>query len=1011
MATLKIAILAAVCLAAHAFPHDPLPFRNTIFGDEKLEGGPFENIDAFDDVTQLARSNLSPYRLPTTTKPEHYDILWTVEFPRRVFSGKVDIQLYATQAGVNEIVIHSSQLNNLSHELKRGNTVIRSTLTEQTEYHFLRIRLADGALEYGSGNNKVIYTLTITFEAPLRKDMYGIYESWYRNSATDNAVSWMASTQFQATSARNAFPCYDEPSFKATFTITIRRPTAFTSWTGMRLKETRPSSYQDDEFYITPIVSTYLLAILVAEYETNAVYNSQGDLMYEVIARPGAMRANQSDYAFDIGQDLLAKMSEHTAMDFYSVHPYVKMTQAAIPDFSAGAMENWGLLTYREAYLMYDEDHSTSNSKQLIAYILSHEIAHMWFGNLVTCEWWDTLWLNEGFARYYQYFLTDWVDSDLGLGVRFINEQVHAALLSDSSNNPQPLTNPGVASPSAVSNMFSTISYNKGAAIIRQTEHLLGFDVHRQGLRNYLVNRAFDVAEPIHLFEALQQAAVAAGAITEYGPEFNFIDYYRSWTEQGGHPVLNVEVDHQTGEMTIYQRRFNINSGYSTASTNWIVPISFATASNPDFTNTKPSHIISEAITKIDRGSVGDEWVIFNKQQTGYYRVNYDDYTWDLIVMALRGPARTQIHPYNRAQIVNDVFQFARSGLMSYNRAFNILSFLENETDYNPWVAAITGFNWIRNRLVGTTYLARLETLMAQWATRVMTQLTYRPIPNESFMQSYLRYQLAPFMCNLNQAPCRQAALEQFQALRSGTEVPVDSRNWVYCNALRQGTTQDFDFLWERFLNHNVYNEKILLLQTLGCTPHEASLNKYDTNALVEDNYIIRRQDYTNTFSVAVSGNEANTQTVFRYIQNNLEKVGAAFGTLLNPTNYWTPLSYIAPRLRNAQQIQEFQSWATNNREVLGSNYNSIYNSVESTRESIKWAADVQSDFESYLNSGNAAYQTSTPTTVATSASSAATPPPLVEPVTPELPVPDSASTAMLSVAVIAVAAAANFVW
>ncbi|KAL0882636.1 hypothetical protein ABMA27_001071 [Loxostege sticticalis] len=999
MATLGFMILAATCLVANAYPQDPRPYRNTIFGDEKLEGGPFENIDEFADVAQLTSldGSISPYRLPTTTKPEHYKILLTVEIPRNYFSGEEEIQLYATQSGVNEIVIHAYDLNITSLELRQGSNVIPTTWSFQTEYQFIRVRLTDGTLSY-SATNKIMYTLAITYEAPLRTDMTGFYQNWFKNNATTDSESWMASTHFQATAARSAFPCYDEPGFKATFSITIRRPAAFSSWTGMRLREIRNTSfegYQEDEFYITPIQPTYLIAIIVAEYESLPIYDQSGNLVYEVIARPGAINTNQGEYALNIGQDLLSAMSKYTDKDFYSLHPHIKMTQAAIPDFRAGAMENWGLLVYREAYLMYDKEHTNGYYKQLIAYILSHEIAHMWFGNLVTCDWWDVFWLNEGFARFFQYFLTDSVDSELGLGIRFINEQVHTALLTDSANNPHPLTHSGIYDPVQIR-----------TSIIRQTEHLLGYNVFRNGLRKYLTERSYSTALPNHLFQALQSEAVAAGAITEYGPEFNVIEYYRTWTEQAGHPVLSVKVDHQTGDMEISQHRFNINSGYTTPSFNWIVPITFATASNPDFINTKPSHIIKDAVTIINRSSMGDEWVIFNKQQSGFYRVNYDDYTWNLIVMALRGPDRTKIHEYNRAQIVNDVFQFARSDLMTYSRAFNILSFLENETEYTPWVAAITGFNWIRNRVVGTTYLSRLEALMAQWANTAMTQLTYEPIQNESFMRSYLRYQLAPFMCNLNQTDCHQAARQQFQALRdNGIEVPVDSRNWVYCNALRQGTEEDFEFLWNRYLYHNVYSEKILLLTVLGCTPFETSLNKL-LDAIVEENFIIRPQDYTSAFSTIVSGNEGNTQIVFRYIQRNLEAIGKAFGSHFTPIDYATPLSYVSSRLRTTQEIDEFQTWATNNREVFGTSYNSIFNGAQSARQSLQWAIDVRDDIEGYLNFGDETYSTTTSSSAAPIVTTSVSPPPLEEPTTPELP--DSASSVFLSVLVVILAVAAN---
>ncbi|RVE53193.1 hypothetical protein evm_002026 [Chilo suppressalis] len=954
MALLIVTIFAAACLSASGFPQEPLSYRTTIFGDERLEDGPFEFLNTYNEVS--SRDTNNPYRLPTTTKPENYKVNLVVNMTDLSFSGDVEIRLYATQWNVNEIIIHAHDMNITSLELKRDNNPIYQTYELQPQYHFLRVRLTSEPLAYNV-SNRIIYTLAIKFEAELRSDMTGLYRNWYRNNATDDP-SWMASTHLQATTARFVFPCYDEPSFKATFDMTITRPESFGSWFCTKRNDTRTSSivgYKDDIYSTTPVMSTYLLAVIVAEYTSKTKEANNGDLLYEVIARPAAMEDNQGDYAFYFGQDLLEEMSRQTDIEFYSVNPNLKMTQAAIPDFSAGAMENWGLLVYREAYLMYHENHTDGFFKQRIAYILSHEIAHMWFGNLVTCDWWDNLWLNEGFARYYQYYLTDWVDPELGLATRFIPEQVHSALLTDSANNPHPLNNPGLGSPVEVRTMFTQISYNKGAAVIRMTEHLMGFNNHREGLRRYLREREFNTALPIHLFQALQDSAVETGAIAEYGSDFNIIDYYRTWSDQGGHPVLNVEVNHQTGEMTILQRRFNINSGYSTSNTNWIVPITFATASNPDFEDTKPSHIIKDSITRINRGSIGDEWVIFNKQQTGFYRVNYDDYTWDLIIMLLRGPNRTLVHEFNRAQIVNDVFQFARSGLMNYTRAFNILSFMKYETEYAPWAAAITGFNWVRNRFMGTPTESRLNALFIEWATPVMQRLTYYPRDDESFMTSYLRYQLAPVMCQLEVDECRQAATQQFEELKiNSTEVPVDSRNWVYCNALRKGVYEDFDFLWRRFISHPVYGEKIQIIMILGCTPDAIALNKFLDNIIEPDNFIIRRQDYTTAFNSAVSGNENNTQIVFQYIQDNLRNVSAALGTT-------TALSYISSRLRTYEAIKEFQEWADENQAALGADYQAVYNGAVSSSNAIEWAAAVQDDVNSYLTTGDSVVQPSTP--------------------------------------------------
>ncbi|KAL4719344.1 hypothetical protein ACJJTC_010369, partial [Scirpophaga incertulas] len=441
------------------------------------------------------------------------------------------------------------------------------------------------------------------------------------------------------------------------------------------------------------------------------------------------------------------------------------------------------------------------------------------------------------------------------------------------------------------------------------------------------------------------------------------------------------------------QRRFNINSGYSTPRMNWVIPITFATASSPDFQNTKPTHIIKESVTVIQRGSIGQEWVIFNKQQTGFYRVNYDDYTWDLITKVLRSPQRTQIDKYNRAQIVDDVFQFARSGLLTYTKAFNILSFLRYETEYTAWMAAINGFNWIRNRVVGTSIEQDLNRLFIEWASELMKDLKYEPGENESFMKSYLRYQMAPVMCRLGVQECVQSAHLQFQELMSSTskEVPVDSRNWVYCTALRSGDMAAFEFLLKRFKEHNVYNEKIQILSTLGCTTNRNALFKF-LDLIVKDNYVIRRQDYTTAFNAAVTGNDGNAQLVFDYIKqaDNLQAVAKAFNSMI------TPLSQISARLRSEQEVNEFRQWAIENQADLGSNFQSIYNGAGTYLDSFDWVISVQDDMEAYIDTGDIPVTSSTVAPTTEPYVERFTAAAISEPATPDFP--DSANTLAVSV-------------
>ncbi|KAL4706768.1 hypothetical protein ACJJTC_018149 [Scirpophaga incertulas] len=530
---------------------------------------------------------------------------------------------------------------------------------------------------------------------------------------------------------------------------------------------------------------------------------------------------------------------------------------------------------------------------------------------------------------------------------RFVTEQVHVALLADSFDDPQPLTNPEVDSPDSIDDMHSRITYNKGACIIRMTDNLLTAENHKLALRKYLKEKAYQTASPIDLFETIQASALETGAIAQYGANFSMIDYFKTWTEQGGHPILNVDVDRKIGTVKIRQRQFNINRGYTTPKMNWVIPITYTTATDIDFLDTKPSHIIKDENTTLNVAVRNGEWIIFNKRQSGFYRVNYDDHSWDLIVKALRGPGRLVIQQLNRAMIVNDVFDFARAGIMSYNRALNIISFLIYERAWTPWEAAIKGFGWIINRLTGSTLEKPMKALFVNWASNVMTNITYLPQDGEPFLRSHLRVLLPRIMCRFGSEECISTARNLFADLfKWGTEVPADIRVWVYCEALREGNPRYFNFLYNRFLSHPVSTEREHIVNLLGCTTDEASLVRF-LDLIFKKNFTVHEQDLTDAYSSAIEDNDANAQIVFRYIQKNLQVVADKFNGL------WYPLSEIGVRLRSENEVKQFQDWVNQNKDALGDDYEYVLDSANTSIQTMRWAASVHDDINSYLTEGN----------------------------------------------------------
>ncbi|KAJ8727735.1 hypothetical protein PYW07_001854 [Mythimna separata] len=949
-----------------------------------LSFGPI--IDEADEEWIEYRNLMSnpDYRLlPRTTEPITYEVnliphLKVDEVPI-TFEGDVTIEIKALQANVQEIKLHCNNLTIIADSVHVAlSTAPDNNLILQTQNYtcssesFLKINTQP--LLYGE-NDK--YIVKMAFTGHFQTNMRGFYRSWYIDENKERR--WMATTQFQPGHARQAFPCYDEPSYKANFTISITReanglnPTI--SNMPIRVQDTLANGKIKETFYPTPRTSTYLLAFIVSGY-TQRVSNNDGERPFHIYARDN-IPTTHAAYSLAVGMPLLEVMDRYTDIPYYKMQENMNMKQAAIPDFSAGAMENWGLLTYREALIIYDPENSNNFYKQRIANIISHEIAHMWFGNLVTCDWWDNLWLNEGFARFYQFYLTDIVEPEMGFDKRFIVEQVQVSLLSDATTSAHPLTDTSVNSPTTVSAHFSQITYGKGASVLRMTQHLLGNDTYVAGLRTYLKDNSYKTAKPEDLFNALQSAVNVAGVANVWPYTGTTVtNYFSSWTSQAGHPVLFVNVNREDGLIVVNQTRFYREASEVVDNSQiWQVPITWTRESNPDFDNLKPSAIMT-GVQWVHETNIGQEWVIFNKQQSGFYRVNYDEVTWSYITRALRGDDRLKIHEYNRAQIVDDVFLLARSKALTYRKAFNILSFLEFEDAYAPWISAITGFNFALRRLAHDNLATtRLRALILELSTAVVARLGFEEPANGSFMDDLQRMHVMTFLCNVGHQGCVSAARTSFQNWRNGGRIPPNMRPWVYCNGLRYGTAEDYDYFWSRYLETDVANEQVVMITAGGCTQHQPSLNRFISNVVgnEETNFVVRAQDQSTGISSAITSNELNTMRAFQWLQINLQTARAA--GVLN-----TMLSSITSRLLTNLDITSIENWVNTNADNLGdSAVNAARNGINTARANLDFYNARKDEFNEYFASGYDDYlnpssstdapETTTPTTTVTTPS------------------------------------------
>lgn len=344
--------------------------------------------------------------------------------------------------------------------------------------------------------------LRISFKGEINSKLAGFYRAVYEDPSGNKKV--MAVTQFEATDARRAFPCWDEPDKKAKFTISLQVRNHLTALSNMNenvnvvkhISLSHEEGWKIVSFATSVTMSTYLVAFVVGEIEFIEAFTKNGNIPVRVYAPIGFI--HQGHFALDVGVKTLDFFTEY----FGESYPLPKMDMIAIPDFASGAMENWGLVTYRMTLLLFDDQSSTLKTKQQVAYVVGHELAHQWFGNLVTMQWWSDLWLNEGFATWAGWLAADHIFPKWEIWTEFVVDDLQSGLALDSLRSSHPIEVP-VRDPSEISQIFDSISYSKGASVIRMLEAYLGPKVFQKGLQNYIQKHLYSNARTDDLWAAL----------------------------------------------------------------------------------------------------------------------------------------------------------------------------------------------------------------------------------------------------------------------------------------------------------------------------------------------------------------------------------------------------------------------------------------------------------------------------------------------------------------------------
>lgn len=610
-------------------------------------------------------------------------------------------------------------------------------------------------------------------------------------------------------------------------------------------------------FKPSPLMSTYLVAFVVSDYVNTT--NENGT--FRVWTKADA--ANQAAYALKVGEDVIGTLDNYTGIKYSTYMP--KMDQISIKDFTAGAMENWGLVTYRESALHYEEGVTTTASKQSIATIIAHEFAHQWFGNLVSPKWWEYIWLNEGFANYMQHFIMDQLEPSWRLMEYYVADSLQGkAFLFDAGEKTRPM-NKAVSSPKEIMALFDRVAYEKSGSIIRMMSYILTPDVLQKGLKSYLDKYKLTVADSDALFTSLQSATKEKWE----GKELKEI--MKEWVTKPGYPVLNVQKN-KTGVFEISQERFTL---YGTDdNTTWWIPLTYTDQSQRNFTFAlkgwlKPEDKSAQITTK----SGEKDWVIFNVDQIGYYRVNYDDDNWNLLSKYLNGKDFKNISSLSRAQLLDDALNLARTGRLNFTTALSLTTYLTREADYIPWTTAFRNLNFVNSMMQPSKNYKNFQLYVRYILKQLTKDVAYKPKKEDDHVTKILRTNAMKWACKAEVAECTKAAKEAFDLWIQDpvkNRLDADLKNNILCVGLRTADEKTWDTtlknLWDSTVDQD---EKNGLLPIMGCSGTIKILRKFLMSSLETNSTI----DFNIAVQAVISDNAEGVDLVLDVITTELEKI------------------------------------------------------------------------------------------------------------------------------------------
>ncbi|OGK09852.1 hypothetical protein A2767_01500 [Candidatus Roizmanbacteria bacterium RIFCSPHIGHO2_01_FULL_35_10] len=757
-----------------------------------------------------------------TIKPTNYNLTFEPDLEKFTFKGK-EILTFEVKDHAREIILDAVDLDVRSVILAKGarlplgasakwgpeswldSEVIRKNSPQNDKRVSFRLDHKNEKLiiqlseKLKAGQHK----LNIEFEGILNDKLTGFYRSRY---LTEGKEKVMATTQFEAADARRGFPCIDNPSYKATFDVSlivdkdltaisntlpiINRHSGKRGTSASRIVVQNKDSGQAGmtaskvkkivRFEQTPLMSTYLLYLGVGEFEW--IEDKFKDVLLRVITTPG--KKHYGKFALECAK----KSLEYFEKYFNYHYPLKKLDLIAITEFASGAMENWGAITFRENSLLYYPEKSSKATKQRIAEVIAHEIAHQWFGNLVTMKWWDDLWLNESFATYMAHKVLNHYWPEWEVWSQYVTDTVFEGMALDSLKSSHPIK-VKVNKISEIDELFDEIAYEKGGSILRMLDLYLGEEVFMNGLRKYIKKYQYKNAEAQDLWNSLENTA-----------EKPVVKIMQSYVNQVGFPQIKAELKRNT--IKLEQSRFLLEQNKTDLKKEWLIPYHLDHDRVIDDT-----YLLDKKVREIKIGK-DFKYLSLNKNYSSFFISDYSDELLEKL-----GENLNLLNNQEKIGVIHDLFALILAGKKDLKKLFYYIN------SFFPEEKSSIVLHYIISKLTGIFLLLQdneSKNLAAKFAKKALDKVGYEPKKEESVLDSYLRASALSSLSLFNDNEVKVFIKNKFiKYLENEKSLHPDLRMVVYSSAL-WFDKRNYNVLRKEYEESQIQEEKAKFLSALG---------------------------------------------------------------------------------------------------------------------------------------------------------------------------------------------------